>query len=307
VLRASVGVFAAIVLSSSVARAEPRQARFDAGAFLVPFGMNYTRSAMGASTQWVAPLSRDPGVLWNTTEVRVGVRDLYGWVNNHAAAFVEITPIAVLKIRGELGWDAFVKPPFNGGLRTLTPEGRRLLDEGLVGRNDPGALDWSNDDGLDDRAHFNAPIAAHGLRARVMPTLQAKVGPFVAQYTFTFDYADQRGPGRSVSDIYHDTFTFTLRKVRDVAYVHEALIGWQFEGVRDSLILGAQLRHHRVLGTGLESLGVFGVALFQRDAKVTRDAFSPFALAQLGSFVRDPMHQGDVSWVVAIGADFRGI
>lgn len=294
------------VLATRQAYAE-RVSRVDATAFVVPWGMAYTRCALGGGLSWVAPLSQDPGDLWNSTAVRIGVRDLYGWVNNETAAFVEVTPIAVFKLRAELGWNSFIKPPANGGFRLLTPVGRQLLDQGRVARKDEEALDWSRDEGLDDRRHFTAPEWAQGVRARVMPTLQGKVGPVVAAYTFMLDYADFRGPGRSADDVYHDSFNFTLRKVRDVALVHDAFVGFQWDGARDRVIVGGNFRHQRVLGTGLDSVGLFGVAIVQRDPMLVSHAFSPFALAQIGSYVRDPMHQGDVSWVLVVGADFRGI
>lgn len=294
------------VLATREARAE-RVSRVDATAFAVPWGMAYTRCALGGSLSWAAPLSQDPGDLWRITEVRVGVRDLYGWVNNEAAAFAEVTPIAFFKLRTELGWNAFIKPPVNGGMRLLTPFGRQLLDQRRIARKDAEALDWSRDEGLDDRRHFTAPEWAQGVRARVMPTLQGKVGPIVAAYTFMLDYADFRGPGRSADDVYHDSFNFTLRKVRDVVLVHDAFVGLQWDGARDRVIVGADFRHQRVLGTGLDSVGLFGVAIVQRDPTLVSHAFSPFALAQVGSYLRDPMHQGDFSWVLVVGADWRGI
>ena len=284
-----------------------RESRFDATAFAVPWGMAYTRCAVGGNAAWVAPLSQDPGVLWSNTELRLGVRDVYGWVNDEFAAFAEVTPIAFFKLRAEASWNAFIKPPVNGGLRLLTAEGRALLDAGRIARKDPEALDWSRDEGLDDRRHFGGPMNAMGFRARLMPTLQAQLGPIVGVYTFTLDYADFRGPGRTVDDVYHDSFGFTLRRIRDFTLLHEGFVGYQWLGARDQVVVGAQLRWLRVPSTGLESVGVFGVIVAQRDDRVTRKAFSPFALAQVGSFVRDPMHRGDLSWVLVVGADFRGL
>jgi len=300
-------IVATVLLASSTASAEPRESRVDVSAFAVPWGMAYTRCAVGGSAAYVAPLSQDPGALWNTTEARVGVRDVYGWVNNELGAFAEITPVAVFKLRGEVGWGAFIKPPVNGGFRTLTEYGRQLLDEGKVGRNGGDTLDWSRDGGVDNRAHFNEPIGAHGLRARLIPTFQVQVGPLIGVYTFTLDYADFRGPGRSADDVFHDTSAFTLRKVRDVLLMHEGLLAWQWTGVRDEVIVGAQVRQYRATSTGLDSLGVFGLVLVQRDGKLVRKSFAPFALAQAGSYLRDPMHRGDLSWVLVVGADWKGL
>jgi hypothetical protein len=71
----------------------PRQSTVNLSLVFVPWGMHYTRSAWGATIAYQVPLVKKNGVLWDSTNITVGVRDLYGYVNNTFGPFIEITPL----------------------------------------------------------------------------------------------------------------------------------------------------------------------------------------------------------------------
>ncbi|HRI63612.1 MAG TPA: hypothetical protein PK156_05225 [Polyangium sp.] len=268
--------------------------------------MHYTRAAWGASMAYKVPLVKKNGVLWESTNVTVGVRDLYGYVNNTFGPFVEITPIAVFKLRVEAAYDYFIYSPFNGGLRVLTPLGHERLAAGQVERGNTSALDWSADAGVNDTANFKAPINIGGARLRIMPTLQGKVGSVVFQYNFMADFNSYHAPGATYKSVFHDTFTFTLRKLQDVSQTHELVLGYAMPmRAPGELTIGVSGRYNRVFGTGLDQLSLVGLVFARLPWKMIRGKVSPFAAVQAGTLLIDPMWQYAFSWVTVVGADFN--
>jgi hypothetical protein len=281
-----------------------RQSSVDLSLVFVPFGMHYTRAGWGATAAYKVPLIKKNGVLWDSTNITIGVRDLYGYVNNTVGPFIEITPIAFFKFRMEAAYDYFIYSPFNGGLRVLTTLGHERLAAGQMERGSTSALDWSGDDGVNNTANFQSPINIGGTRLRVMPTLQGKVGPVVFQYNFMADFNFYGAPGASYNDVYHDSFTFTLRKLHDLSQTHELLLAYSAPiRAPGELLLGISGRYNRVSGTGLDQLSLMGVVFARLPRNIFRDKVSPFAAVQAGTLLIDPMWQYAFSWVTVIGAD----
>jgi|GEM_PF-4656886 len=283
-----------------------RHRSVDLSLIWVPWGMHYTRSAWGATLGYKVPLVKKNGVLWDSTNVTVGVRDMYGYVNNTFGPFIEITPIAFFKFRMEAAYDNFIYSPFNGGLRVLTPLGHERLAAGQIERGNAAAIDWSGDDGVNNVANFQDPINIGGTRLRVMPTLQGKAGPIVFQYNFTADFNFYRAPGASYRAVYHDSFTFTLRKLQDVSQTHELLVAYAVPMASPGeLLIGVSGRYNRVFGTGLDQFSLVGVVFGRLPKKLLGQRMSPFAAAQFGTLLVDPMWQYAFSWVTVVGADFN--
>lgn len=284
----------------------PREASTDLSLFWVPWGMHYTRSAWGGSLAYKVPLVKKNGIFWDSTNITIGVRDLYGYVNNTFGPFVEITPIAFFKFRVEAAYDYFIYAPFNGGLRVLTPLGHSRLAQGQVERGNTSSLDWSGDDGVNNTANYQSPINIGGTRLRIMPTLQGKAGPVVFQYNFMADFNFYRAPGAGYNDVFHDTFTFTLRKLQDVSQTHELVLAYSAPvKLPGELLMGVNVRYNRVSGTGLDQLSMVGFAFARLPRRIIRDKVSPFAAVQAGTLLIDPMWQYAFSWVTLVGADIN--
>jgi hypothetical protein len=284
---------------------KPRVSTASLNFFWVPYGMNYIRAGFGIGATYKAPLVQRRGILWDTTNVTVGVRNQYGFVNNTAGAFVEVTPIAFFKLNVYAGYDRLITGSFKGGLRVLTPLGRQRLAEGRVERGNLDAVDWSdNATGKDNRAIFSAPSSADGLRLRVAPTLQGRVGPVGIQYNFVADWNFYRAEGRSADDIYHDSFTFTLRKLRDRGFSHEGVVAVTVPGIPDEILAGVNARYAHVPSTELDSLYVGALFFIRPRWRFVGERLSLFASAQVGTNLIDPMYQYAVSWVLAAGVDF---
>ena len=255
-----VGALLELALAST-ARAEetvvpppaPRKPAAEAGIVLVPYGLNYLRAGAGASFRYDIPLVQQPGLLWDSTMLSFGVRDFFGFVNNNLSAFVEVVPIAFFKLQVAAGWDTLFVAPLSGGVRVLTPEGEQRLAGGQVQRDNLQTVDWVN--GQDNRANFYAPVDGQGLRVKVTPTLQAALGPVAAQYNFTWDYNAYTAADHGPDAVFHDSFTFTLRKMRDVGLVHELVLVYQMP-VPGDFKLGLNGKHYSILGTGLQSQNV---------------------------------------------------
>jgi hypothetical protein len=282
----------------------PRQSSVDVSLVWVPWGMHYTRSAFGATAAYKVPLVKKNGILWDSTNITIGVRDLYGYVNNTLGPFVEVTPIAFFKLRVEAAYDNFIYSPFNGGLRVLTPLGHQRLAAGKVERGNTEAVDWSGDDGVNNTANYESPINIGGTRLRIMPTLQGKAGPLVFQYNFMADFNYYRAPKASYYNVFHDTFTFTLRKLQDVSQTHELVLGYAVPvQAPGELLLGVTGRYNRVMGTGLDQFSLVGFAFARLPRKIMKQRVSPFAAVQAGTLLIDPMWQYAFSWVTVLGAD----
>lgn len=289
----------------------PRAPKGELGFFLVPWGGAYLRSALGASFHYEAPLIKKPGVLWDSTNITVGVRDIYGWVNNALTPYVEITPIAVFKLQVSASYEVLILDPFDGGLRTLTPLGQQRLAAGQMERGNPDALDWvtSMDDGVgqNNRQNFTAPVFAQGFRPRIAPTLQAKLGPVAAQYNFAVDFNFYHGGGYGADTIYHDSLSFTLRKMRDAGFTHEGILVFEVPGIKDTIRIGAIARYYRVVGTGLDRLETVGLLYYKPGSPWVGETGTPWFAGQFGTNPIDPMHQWDFNWVLALGLDFQVI
>jgi hypothetical protein len=288
---------------------ERRPSSLDLSVFWVPWGMHYTRAALGATFGYKIPLVQKKGILWDSTSVTFGVRDVYGFVNNTAGPFIDITPIAFFRLQVQGAYDYFIREPFNGGLRVMTPLGKERMAARQIRLGDRASVDWVNQDdgnGMDNPDNFLAPINQGGLRLRVMPTLQGKVGPIAFQYNFTGDWNFYSAPGASADDVYHDNFTFTLRRLQDFSHAHELLVAYTAPVPKPGeLLLGLSTRYQRVLGTGLEQLSLNAVVFGRLPKKLLSDRMSPFAIAQVGTNLIDPMWQYAFSWILVVGADFN--
>jgi len=284
----------------------PRQSSVDLTLVFVPWGMHYTRAAWGATMAYKVPLVRKNGILWDSTNITIGVRDMYGYVNNTLGPFLEITPIAFFKFRMEAAYDYFIRSPFNGGMRVLTPLGHERLSAGNIERGNNAALDWSRDEGIDNRANFQSPIYSGGTRLRIMPTLQGKAGNVVFQYNFMADFNFYRAPGANYNTVYHDSFTFTLRKMQDASQTHELLVGYAVPvKAPGELLLAVSGRYNRVVGTGRDQLALMGTVFARLPRKILNQKVSPFAATQVGTLLVDPIWQYAFSWITVLGADIN--
>jgi hypothetical protein len=271
----------------------------------VPFGVAYVRAGAGLAATYRAPLIRRQGVLWETTNVTVGVRDFYGFVNNSLAAWVEVTPIAFFKLQVFGAYDSLIVDPFSGGVRVLTDLGAQRLAEGRVKRGDPQAVDWSDDQGAkDNELIFRKPRSGDGLRLKILPTLQGKVGPIAIQYNFTADFNFYRAGDHGAEAIFHDNFTFTLRKMHDVGFIHEGIIAYTGSGP-DELLAGVTARYYRVSGTGLDSLFTGALAFVRPRWRFAGERLSLWGAAQAGTNPIDPMYQYALAWLLATGVDLK--
>ena len=281
------------------------------GLVMVPFGQSYLRVALGATAKYSIPLIEKPGALWKTTNVTVGLSNFYSFTGNNTGGFVEITPIAVFKLRVTASYDRLIVNPFDGGVRVLNDNGRMLLAQGRVERGNDDAIDWV--DGQNNPAVFRDPIGGGGLRLKIQPTLQAKIGPIAVQYNFLADinrYGASDDGVNSEDDVYHDSFTFTLRQLHDRSFGHDVLVAYDATHQPGQLLpgdvtAGLRLSYNKVSGTGLENIGLNALLRYRPDLTWFDGTWQPWGVAQLGTHLRDPMHQYDVAWVVALGVDIR--
>jgi hypothetical protein len=285
--------------------ATPRSPTATVNLTLVPWGVAYTRSGAGLGATYKAPLVKREGFLWDTTNVTVGVRDFYGFVNNSLAAWVEVTPIAFFKLQVFGSYDSLIVDPFSGGVRALTDLGAQRLAEGRVLRGDPDAVDWSDDPGAKDNERiFKKPRSGDGLRLKILPTLQGKVGPIAIQYNFTVDFNFYRAGDYGSGAIFHDNFTFTLRKMHDVGFVHEGVVAWAAEGP-DELLLGVTAKYYQISGTDLDTLFTGALVFFRPRWRFAGERLSLWGAAQAGTNPIDPMYENAFAWVLATGVDLK--
>lgn len=272
----------------------------------VPYGMNYVRAAIALGATYKVPLVQRPGILWETTNVTFGVRNQFAFVNNTAGAYVEVTPIAFFKLQVYAGYDILFPGYFNGGFRVLTPLARQRLAEGRIERGNLDALDWSDTNAAkDNRAIFEQPAFGDGMRLRVLPTLQGKVGPVGIQYNFTADWNFYRTAGRKPDDLFNDTFTMTIKKLHDLGFGHELNVVYTVPGIPDEVLLGVTGRYYHVPSTHLDSLAVAGLFFVRPRWRLADNRLSFFGAGQVGTNLIDPMYQYAFSWVLAVGADFQ--
>ncbi|UQA58847.1 hypothetical protein [Polyangium aurulentum] len=274
--------------------------------FWVPYGMNYVRAAIGLGATYKAPLVQRPGILWDTTNVTVGIRNQFGFVNNTAGAFVEVTPIAFFKLHVYAGYDVLFPGYFNGGLRILTPLARQRLAEGRIERGNRDALDWSDtNEAKDNRAIFEPPRLGGGLRVRAVPTLQGKIGPVGIQYNFTADFNFYRIDGSAQDDLFHDTFTFTVKKMRDVGFGHDVTVAYSVPDIPDEILAGVTGRYYYVPSTDIDNLALNALFFIRPRWRFFDERLSVFGAAQVGTNLIDPIYQYAFSWVLVVGADFK--
>ncbi|MEM9493447.1 MAG: hypothetical protein AAGC55_30140, partial [Myxococcota bacterium] len=73
---------------ASTPTAKARAPRTELALLWVPWGMNYTSAALGVELRHKRPLIAKSGVLWDSTNITFGVRELYTYVHTSQGAFV---------------------------------------------------------------------------------------------------------------------------------------------------------------------------------------------------------------------------
>ena len=297
-------LFATVVLAdgeSDPAGAQ-RSPSTDANFIAVPYGVHYRIIFVGAGLSHSVPLSTRPGRFWDGTNVTYGLNDYYGLINNSLGGFAEVTPIAFFKLRIYAAWDTLFGAGIGDALRVLSETGRARLSQGHVAPDDPASVGWEDD--YDPRDNYRPNVFGQGLRAKVTPTLQAKIGPIGCQYNFTADWNFYSGGGFGANDVFHDTFTFTLRKMRDFGEVHEAFLVSDVP-VPGNLVVGGTMKYYRVSGTRLESFSLAAVARYAFSDDKSQNRFKPWMAVMAGTLLIDPMYRHEATFVLALGADVR--
>lgn len=272
------------------------------GIMIAPYGMNYLNGGAGLQLFYKIPLVKKDEILWNTTNITFGVSDFYCYVNNNISGFIEVTPIAIFKLKAEVGYDYFIREPFDTGIQALTEDGRLALKEGNIKKGSSTAIDWVN--GLDNRRFFKEGTNDGGLKLTISPTLQAKIGPVGLQYTFIADYNNYQADGLGPNDVFHDGTSFTLKQMEDWGLAHELNVVYIFNIPQNEFGAGLFARYYAVRSTQLHSLGLY-LQLFYSPTWASLGQWKPWAAARLGTFLVDSMHQYDFSWVMALGTTVR--
>lgn len=193
------------------------------------------------------PIWKREGVLFDDTFVAVGA---YGDITPayvRAGPRFHVVPVAVLDIEADVLFSGYFGT-FSGVTDFSSPQ------------SDYSEAAFATPE-LDARAH-----AGVGVRARVSPTLQAKVGRFIIALPNDFYYQWQQRPA-GTGDYWYEPQLDALLRWSDFAMVNSGMSFWAFREATDEdkrmVWLGVRFDHQYIFGTADRQLKLGPILVFK--------------------------------------------
>ncbi|WP_028974360.1 hypothetical protein [Spirochaeta cellobiosiphila] len=268
------------------------------------YGDNYEMAGVDATFDHTWPLFQKPGILWDKTNIKLGIKETYGFVVNSFNVFAEITPIAFFTIRATGGYDHyFWTSQFKGGLRPLTDSAltawnTKYKNESSLTKN----FDWTDSDFLyDNTTHKDGG----GWTYEMAPSLQGQMGSIAVQYTFSYKYYDYSEAGKEWMFNYMEN---KIMKSRDSIIYNDAKVAYTFTetSLENEILAGLDYHSTIPLSSDMNTHSLYAF-LYAEPHQLKRGLQQPFFGAQLGTHIIDPAPsiEGSLSWSIFIGTSLK--
>ncbi len=219
------------------------------------------------------PLMNKPGMLWKSTKLDWGIKNLTSPALEYLGAIVSIEPIAVFQLTAEVGAVRYFP----------------LLGYGFLTYNDLSG-DYSSDTRKDITATNKA--SHNAFMATVQPSFRVALGPIALVHNITWQYVDY-----FTNAIVYDYMNVILRRGADSYITHDTLLLYQTGDWR----MGLAHHYGYMYGTGewIERAMVMGAW-----TPKVQDV-NPYFILQLGYNLRDFEYQDQLYVAVKVGANFK--
>lgn len=225
-------------------------------------GINPLAGQASVSLYYKIPLSSDPGILWNSTCVDLGISGSFSPGDCTASAFLEVEPVAFFNLK------------LSGTVQRYYPE----LGYGYQ-RLESAKSDYSSSALSDiDRESKNA------YKLCAQPTLKFRYERVIFTDTFTLNYINTLTSDRYYYEPYSDTAH--ARKDRD--YANSATLLYSFSS---SVLAGLNSYCNKTVSTGCRSSRIAAIALFSPERN-NHDGITFGALA--GSYTENRNYKGEL-------------
>ena len=218
--------------------------------------INYLGLSLRSDLYYRFPLVKNPGMLWRSTKMELGLQEYISPSFNRVALYVKVEPIALFDLVVYAGYD--------------------YLFTGLTG----GIYDLAGPDAEFDSEARNdiTPYTGYGPRIKATPSLKAALGPVAAVYSFTVDYHLYNTEG-----YYYDHETFCIHKGDDLIFTHDLKVLYQVGNFR----FGTDWITLRVNSTGYASMKLAAMAIFIPEWEFLPQTLSPYGVVLAGTHLRD--------------------
>lgn len=245
--------------------------------------VNYLGLKLTNNLTYRVPLVKNNGMLWKSTKFEIGISDDISPSYHRISALMIIEPIAFFDLKvlagHDLEWAALT-----GGIYDII--------------QDPSTItDWGSE--YSDVFIESTRHTAGGFRLKVMPTAKIAVGPVAATYTFTLGY--HAYDTTTASGYYYDAETFTIHRLNDFYFVHDAKLIGRFL----DFMVGANFIYTQIYSWGYSNMKLAGLFVYTPSWKVLPETIQPYFIIQAGSYIRDLYNAGKFSAAAVIGASFK--
>ncbi len=241
---------------------------------------NYDGMYLTSNVYYSFPLSNDPGMLWKSTGINIGLQEYITPAFQRASVYFKITPIAFFDIAAYAGYDYMYKS-LTGGMKTLSSPDSEYDADSL--------------DKIEGRAKG-------GLRMSVIPTLKFAFHNIAALYSLKIEYHDYNS-----DEYYYDYETSLIHKGRDTGFEHDATLAYLLRPFNNSDILAIVviLTDYHVNSTGDNSMTLMGALEYNFAwPGFPETVESNLALAG-GTYLHDRYEQGNPTLAVKFGVYFK--
>ena len=245
--------------------------------------VNYLGLKLTNNLTYRVPLIKDNGLLWKSTKFEIGISDDLTPSYHRISALMMIEPIAFFDLKVLAGYD-LEWAALTGGIYDIVQDPAEITE-------------WGEE--YADVYIESTRQTAHGFRLKVMPTVKMAVGPVAATYTFTLGYHAYNV--HTDSGYYYDPETATIQQINDLYFVHDAKLIGRFL----DFMVGANFIYTDLYSWDYSNMKLAGLFVYTPSWKVLPEHINPYAILQLGSFIRDQYNRGKFSAAAVLGVNFK--
>ncbi len=237
-------------------------------------GINPIISSISADIFYRIPLSSDPGPLWNTTRIDLGVTGGVTPVDYSGSFFFNIEPVAV----------------FNLKFKATAQKYNTALGYGYY-RMESDDSDYSSSARTDITAESKTAY-----KFSVEPVFKIKYSSIIFTNTYTFNYINTR----TDDEYYYEPYSDSIHKRKDTDYSNSTSLLYE---IRSGLLAGVNNFYSRTGSVDCTSNRVSGILIWTPDAdyagKITIGALA-------GSYTENRHYEGELFSLVFVSYTEKG-
>jgi hypothetical protein len=233
------------------------------GLFLDNFiGFTWNGASAGLITHlyYRIPVVKDTDMLWNSTKMEIGIRNLFSPSIETISAYFKIVPIAVFELEILAGYE-YMFAGLTGG---LYPLGNLQVDYTMESR----------------RVKTPNPDSVGGSRIEIKPTLQMAVGNVALQSSLTTGFLSFPNP---YSEYFYDHYTDAVYENNDIYFISDTKLVYMW----DNLLAGVGYRLLWVNSSRYVIDALTAVSLYTPKWQGLPNHIEPYAAFQIGTHFRD--------------------